>query len=67
MVEIGDDQETIYITRGDEPVFSKLAFYLFIYNAETDQEENYKFKLTDKISFCVKEKKRIWKRRYHKN
>lgn len=62
MIEIGDDQETIYITRGDIPTFSKLAFYFPILNAETGLEENYKFQLDDKITFCVKEKKRIWKK-----
>ena len=57
MISIGDDQETIYITRGDIPKFNRIAFYYPIYNSETGEEENYLFKLTDKITFCVKEKK----------
>lgn len=57
MVEVGDDQETIYLTRGDVPLsFSKLAFCLPIYNSDTGKEENYKFQLNDKITFCVKER-----------
>lgn len=54
MIEIGEDQETIYLTRGDAPVFNEIAFYLPL---TEDESEKYQFKLTDKISFIVKEKK----------
>ena len=57
MLAIDPEDNTIYITRGDVPVFSKIAFCLPIYNDETGEEELYQFKLTDKISFIVKEKK----------
>ena len=50
---------TIHLTRGDITTgeFNRLAFYLPIYNAATQKEENYGFKLTDKISFVVFNKK----------
>jgi hypothetical protein len=54
MVEVGEDQETIYLTRGDVPKFSTVAFYLPL---TEDESELYKFQLNDKISFVVKEKK----------
>lgn len=54
MVEVGEDQETIYLTRGDVPTFNKLAFYLPL---TEDESELYEFQLDDKISFVVKEKK----------
>lgn len=58
MIVIGEDRQTIYLTRGDKTSeFFRLAFYFPIYNYVTKQEEKYKFKLTDKISFIVKEKK----------
>ena len=58
MIEIGEDKQTIYLTRGDVPSqFNRIAFYFPIYNFETQQEEKYKFQLTDKIAFVVKEKK----------
>ena len=57
MIEVGEDQETIYLTRGDSPVFNKIAFYLPIYDVETSEKKNYTFQLDDKISFVVKEKK----------
>lgn len=58
MIAIGEDRQTIYLTRGDKTSeFFRLAFYFPIYNFITKQEEKYMFKLTDKISFVVKEKK----------
>lgn len=56
MIEAGEDEETIYITRGDEPTFNELAFCLPLSN-DGEQEELYEFQLEDKISFVVKEKK----------
>jgi len=54
-----EDGKTIHLTRGDKTSgeFNRLAFYFPIYNIETEEIENYKFKPTDKISFIVKEKK----------
>ena len=58
MIAIGEDKQTIYLTRGDiTDKFHKIAFYYPIYNFATGKEENYTFKLTDKIAFVVKEKK----------
>jgi hypothetical protein len=58
MIRIGEDKTTIYITRGDTTTgeFNKLAFCLPIYNDETQKEEYYEFKPTDKISFVVFQK-----------
>lgn len=57
MVAIED--KTIHLTKGDITTgeFNGLAFCLPIFNAETGEEEYYEFKLTDKISFVVFEKK----------
>lgn len=51
MVAIEDN--TIHITRGDITTgeFNRLAFYLPVSDGEN--ETNYEFKLTDKISFVV--------------
>jgi len=58
MIAIGEDKRTIYLTRGDTTSeFFRLAFYFPIWNYKTQQEEKYTFKLTDKITFVVKEKK----------
>lgn len=58
MIAIGEDKQTIYLTRGDvTDKFHKIAFYYPIYNFATGKEENYNFQLTDKIAFVVKEKK----------
>lgn len=59
MIAIGDDKETIYITRGDTPQdkYNKIAFKFPIYNVKTESEELYEFQLNDKISFVVFEKK----------
>ena len=58
MIAIGEDNRTIYLTRGDKTgEFFRLAFYFPIWNFKTQQEEKYTFKLTDKIAFVVKEKK----------
>lgn len=54
MIEIGEDQETLYLTRGDVPVLNEIAFYIPL---TEDESEKYLFQLTDKISFVVKEKK----------
>lgn len=58
MIAIGEDKQTIHLTRGDvTDKFHKLAFFYPIYNIKTNQEENYNFQLTDRIAFVVKEKK----------
>jgi len=58
MLAIGEDQRTIYLTRGDiTSDFYRLAFYFPIFNFATGKEENYEFQLTDKITFAVKERK----------
>ena len=58
MISIGEDKQTLYLTRGDvTDKFHKIAFYYPIYNFATGKEENYTFQLTDKIAFVVKEKK----------
>lgn len=58
MIAIGEDRQTLYLTRGDvTDRFHKLAFYYPIYNFATKKEEKYRFQLTDKITFVVKEKK----------
>lgn len=58
MIAIGEDRQTIYLTRGDVPgQFNRIAFYYPIYNLATKKEEKYRFQLTDKIAFVVKEKK----------
>lgn len=59
MIKIDDDQQTIHITRGDEPQaqYNKLCFYFPILNLETGLEENYKFQLNDNIRLVVFDKK----------
>ncbi len=58
MIAIGEDKQTIYLTRGDvTDNFHKIAFYFPIFNFKTGQEENYEFQLKDKIAFVVKQKK----------
>lgn len=58
MIAIGEDNQTIYLTRGDKTDnFHKLSFYYPIYNYETQEETRYMFQPTDKISFVVFEKK----------
>lgn len=50
-----EDNVTIHLTRGDK--VENLAFYYPIYDKGTDTVSNYIFKVGDKISFIVKEKK----------
>lgn len=58
MIAIGEDRQTIYLTRGDTPSqINRIAFYYPILNFATGKEEKYKFQLTDKIAFVVKTKK----------
>lgn len=59
MISIGEDNQTLYLTRGDitHNNFNKICFNFPIYNFATGQEEYYEFQLTDKIAFVVKEKK----------
>lgn len=59
MIAIGSDKKTLYITRGNatQRSFNKLAFIFPIYNFVTEEEENYEFQLTDKITFTVYDKK----------
>lgn len=51
------DNDTIHLTRGDITTgeFNRLAFYLPV--SDGKNETNYKFKLTDKITFVVFNKK----------
>ena len=58
-MRIGEDQETIYLNRGDKTRndFNRVAFYFPIYNFATEKEENYLFQLDDKITFVVLPKK----------
>jgi hypothetical protein len=54
VIAIGEDKETIYLTRGDKTdEYHKLAFQYPIYNLATEQEELYEFQPEDKISFVV--------------
>ena len=57
MVAIED--KTIHLTRGDDTTgeYNKLAFYFPVFNAETEEEEKYKFQLDDEITFVVFDKK----------
>lgn len=58
MIAIGEDKETIYLTRGDvTDKYHKLAFQYPILNQETGEEELYEFQPEDKISFVVFNKK----------
>lgn len=59
MIAIGEDNTTIYLTRGDttHTDYNRLAFYYPIYNYETEEEEKYEFQPEDKITFVVYEKK----------
>jgi hypothetical protein len=58
MIAIGEDKQTIYLTRGDiTDKHRRIAFYYPIWNFETGKEEKYEFQLTDKIAFVVKQKK----------
>jgi len=54
-----EDETILHLTRGDAPTgeYNILAFCLPVYNAETGKDEYYEFKLTDKISFVVFNKK----------
>lgn len=59
MIKIGEDQTTIHLTRGDATGIKHniLAFKYPIYNFQTEEEEDYEFQPTDKISFiCLKKK-----------
>ena len=58
MIAIGEDNQTIYLTRGDETDnLHRLSFYYPVYNFEIGQEERYQFQPDDKISFIVFKKK----------
>lgn len=58
MIAIGEDKQTIYLTRGDKTdEHHKIAFQYPIYNYATGKEEFYEFQPTDKISFIVFNKK----------
>ena len=50
-----EDNVTLHLTRGDK--ITNLSFYYPILNRDTMEEENYVFKVGDKISFIVKAKK----------
>lgn len=53
-----EDNQIIHLTRGDATDnFHRIAFYYPVLNFATGEEEKYKFKPTDKITFVVKEKK----------
>ena len=59
MIAIGDDNQTIMLTRGDatHEDFNRLAIKFPIYNFETEETEDYEFQLSDKITITVYEKK----------
>lgn len=59
MIAIDEDETTIYLTRGDATGtdYNVLAFKFPIWNPDTEEEENYEFKTTDKITFTIFEKK----------
>lgn len=59
MIAITEDNQNIEITRGDatQKDYNVLAFKFPIYNVETQQEEDYEFKPTDKITFVCFDKK----------
>lgn len=59
MIAITEDNQNIEITRGDatQKDYNILAFKFPIYNVETQQEEDYEFKPTDKITFVCFDKK----------
>jgi hypothetical protein len=59
MIAITEDNQNIEITRGDatQKEYNVLAFKFPIYNVETQQEEDYEFKPTDKITFVCFNKK----------
>ena len=59
MIAITEDNQNIEITRGDatQKDYNVLAFKFPIYNVETQQEEDYEFQPTDKITFVCFEKK----------
>lgn len=55
---IAIEDKTIHITRGDATnEFNRLTFCFPYYDKEIGTEKNYKFQLTDKISFIVFEKR----------
>lgn len=56
---IDEDGRTLHLTRGDatHEKYNRLAFCFPIYNTRTEETENYKFELDDKITFVVFEKK----------
>lgn len=59
MIKIDEDLTTIHLTRGDVTtgIYNKLAFRATYVDLETEEEEEYEFKPTDKITFVVFEKK----------
>ena len=59
MIAIDSENQAIHITRGNatQDNYNKLAFIFPIYNFDTEEQENYEFQLTDKITFTVYEKK----------
>lgn len=59
MIAITEDNQNLEITRGDatQKDYNVLAFKFPIYNVETQQEEDYEFKPTDKITFVCFHKK----------
>lgn len=59
MIAIGDDNQTIMLTRGDatNTDYNRLAIKFPIYNFDTEETEDYEFQLTDKITITIYEKK----------
>lgn len=59
MIAIDEDETTIYLTKGDATGtdYNVLAFKFPIWNPDTEEEENYQFKPSDKITFTVFDKK----------
>lgn len=50
-----EDLTTIYLTRGDK--VENLSFFYPVWNEESGEEENYRFRRGDKISFIVVSRK----------
>ena len=59
MIKIDEDQTTIRLTKGDTTTneYNKLALRCTYYDLIDEEEKDYLFQLTDKISFVVFTKK----------
>lgn len=59
MIAIDDDKTTIHLTRGDatHDEFNRIALYFPIWDDAEQEYTKYSFKLTDKLTIVVVEKK----------